>query len=173
MATATPKDITPSEQAMIDDGREITEKVQQDYFGTDTTYRYIFPDDITWVEFKVMNEGDRARYQRETLREVTVRKQSGDTSLQVDPAKEREILLDNAYQDWNLLKGDVPAPAGKANFKAWREKANPKLIDEMMKCVRENNPFLITDNMNEEEILREIDDLNRKLDMVRETNRGK
>lgn len=166
MPVPTVKDPSLNEQAMLADGRAITEAVQEDYFGTDETYRFMFPDGITWIEFKVMTEGDRGKYQHETLREVTVRKTTGDTSLQVDPAKEREVLLDRHYRDWNLIHNGAPAPSGEAQFKAWRLKANPKLIDDIVACVREHNPFLITDNMTVEEIDKEIDRLNTMRDLV-------
>src|SRR4051812_3892522 len=67
--------------------------VYEDYFGFAETQRWYFPDGKQYIEFQRMNEGERARFQKMTTRDVTVIRGSGDAKVKMDPATERHELI--------------------------------------------------------------------------------
>jgi hypothetical protein len=149
----------------------IEAQVQQDYFGFSSTTRFTFPDGLTFVELKSMNEGEKAEYQRRTQRDLVVERQSGNARVKVDPASERHALLETCIVDWNLLKQGAPFPYSVRNLREWLRVANPRIVEDIEKDIRKANPWLLAD-MTVEDIDKEIENLQEMRKVAEERERG-
>src|SRR6478735_10304874 len=134
------------------------ERVIENYYGFSETHRFTLPDGVQWIEYKVMDEGKRSMFQKLTNKDITLRRQSGDASIKVDPAEERKVLLQQSITDWYMLKPKrgvenprvesdfEPAPfsIGRegAEFEQWLAKANPKVVDDLEFTIRKANPWM-------------------------------
>jgi hypothetical protein len=144
------------------------EPVFVDYFGFEEEGVFTFPDGKTKIWYRAMNEGDRARFQRETNRDVALERNTGNARIRTDPAGERKALILASCTNWNLHKKDpqsgqmVPVPfsgqTAGSTLGQWLEKANPKLVDALEEAIRKINPWLVGD-MSLEDIDREMDRL--------------
>lgn len=124
-----------------------------DYFGFDIKYKYVLPDGKQWIEYKVLSEGDLARYQKLLKRDVVVEKQTGDARIKIDQVEERHALLMVAVTSWFLVKKDqrsgkflpVPFSNGKPGTEVdkWIQVANPEIIADLAEQTRKVNPFLL------------------------------
>lgn len=126
-----------------------------DYFGFDIRHKFIMPDGKQWIEFKTLNEGDLAIYQKELNRDVMVEKTTGNARIRINQVEERHALLGVAVTGWHMMqrhpaRGWLPAAfsnSGKGStFRQWLAKADPALVAELEKAVREQNPFLLQAN---------------------------
>lgn len=152
-------------QDTIDQLGVINDEGVEDYFGFDEFGEFYFPDGKTWMKFKVMSEGDRAKFQRITNKDIKISKNSGDASIPTDVAAERHQLIKSSVIDWNLhtknhTNGRLePVPfslsSGRLNLEVWLSRANPKLVDDLELAIRKANPWLQSD-MTVEEIDKEI-----------------
>jgi hypothetical protein len=77
------------EANMVAAGVSPTEDVYEDYFGFDDNRTVTLPDGKSFVEFKVMNEGDRKKYLNAQNKKVTIRKGSGDAEMELSPGNEQ------------------------------------------------------------------------------------
>lgn len=145
--------------------------VQQDYFGFQATEKYYFPDGLTWVEFSIMNEGDRLKFQRKTGRDITLDRRSGDAKMKMDPGTERHELIKTCLVNWNLSRNGQPQPFGEAALRDFLTLANPKVIDEIEKAIRKANPWLLGE-LSVEDIDKEIADLQEMREVAVERERG-
>lgn len=140
----------------------------EDYFGFDAFETFNLPDGQQWIKFKVMSEGDRARFQRMTNKDIKIAKNSGDASIATDVAAERHELIKSSVVDWYMFARSVPGgpmeqvqfslSSGKLNLQSWLSKANPKIVDDLELAIRQANPWMQAD-MTVEEIDKEIDRL--------------
>lgn len=148
-------------------GAEV-EQVFSDYFGFEEEGEFTFPDGKTKIWFKAMNEGERSRFQRETNRDVSLERGSGNARIKTDPAGERKALILASCTNWNLHRKDpasgrmVPVPfsgqTSGSTLAQWLERANPKIVDALEEAIRKVNPWLVGD-MSLEDIEREIERL--------------
>lgn len=134
-----------------------------DFFGgVEDTAKFYFPgQDTQYIEFQIMNEGMRKRYQRKTSRDIKVDRRSNQAQIGIDPAGDRESLLEETVLDWYIIdvKGTGrPVPFSKPTFRNWLNKANPVLIDKLELAIRTANPWM-QDEMEPEAIQEEIDRL--------------
>jgi hypothetical protein len=142
---------------------------QVDYFGFEETHRWYFPDGITYVDIKVLDEGTKSMFQKKTQRDVTLERGSGNARFAMDPAEERHELIKASVYDWNLIRGGQPIPLStnasnnKANLVKWMESANPVLVENLEKFIREKNPWL-QGEMSSKDIREEIDRLEKLYD---------
>jgi hypothetical protein len=162
-------------------GVSVEEPVYEDYFGFEETRTWYFPDGKQFISFKVMNEGDKARYQRATNRDITLSRQTGDAKIKSDPADERWELLQTCVTGWNVFRKNpstgkyepVPFSAGKGGtFAQWLGKANPKLVEKLEFEIRLANPWLQGD-MSVEDIDSEIERLNEMREQAVKREQGK
>jgi hypothetical protein len=142
------------------------EPIWVDYFGFDETHEFTFPDHRSKIYYKAMNEGDRAKYQRETNRDVQLERNTGNARIKTDPAGERRALIVSCVTGWNLKRNvngvmqDVPFSKGSkgANLEQFLDRANPKLVDALEEAIRKANPWLVGE-MSLEDIDQEIERL--------------
>lgn len=145
--------------------------VQQDYFGFQSNEKFYFPDGVTYVEFAVMNEGAKAKFQKLTQRDLVVERQSGNARMKVDPSQERHELIRSSVTGWNLLRNGQPVDFNPRQLKDFLELANPKLVEDLEIAIRKANPWLM-DEMKVEDIDREIENLQQMRDAAVERERG-
>jgi hypothetical protein len=144
---------------------------QEDYFGFSETHRFYFPDKVTFIEFKSMNEGDKAKFQKMTQKDLVLERQSGNARMKVDPATERHELIRTCVVDWNLTRGGAPVKFSDVQLRDFLKLANPKLVEDLEKEIRKHNPWLLQD-MTVEDIDREIENLREMRKVAEERERG-
>jgi hypothetical protein len=151
------------ESAMREAGESTETKVQDDYFGFDAAQRCMLPDNISWIDHQIFNEGKRRKYLNAINRDLRIQKTTQDALISVRPGDERYALLKEAIVGWNLVARDGnPVPFNGGTLNEFLEKANPKIIDHIEKHVRLANPWLLAE-MSIEDIEREIEQLNELL----------
>ncbi len=144
---------------------------QADYFGVDETFRLTLPDGTSWVEHKVMTEGDRRSFLKKTNKAVKLDKR-GDATINVAPGEERAALLEAALIDWNLMRGGEPIPFSSSSLRLFMDKADPKIIDLIEKDVRSKNAWL-NQNLTVEAIDEEIASLQQTREELLQEEAGK
>lgn len=156
-----------------------TEPQFTDYFGFKATEKFYLPDGKTYIEFDVMNEGAKARFQKLTSRDLRVQRTTGDALLKMDPGAERHALISESVTGWNLMrrapKGEARwehAPFDKSNLNRFLDSADPRIIEDLEKEIRKANPWLM-DEMSVEDIDKEISNLQELREKAVEREAGK
>lgn len=144
---------------------------QADYFGFAESHKYIFPDGVSYIEFTSMNEGQKAKFQKSTSRDLVLERQSGNARMKVDAAEERHALIKETCVGWNLTRNGQPIPFGRVQLGDFLTLANPKIIEDLEKAIRKANPWLLGE-MSPEDIQREIDNLEEMKKVAEERERG-
>lgn len=134
-----------------------------DYFAFDEDLIFKLPDGKQWISYKPLTEGGRARYEAKTSRDVKFNRRTDDAAIKMDAASDRHELLKASVTGWNLVrktgKGFQPVPfsvgSPGANFEQWLDKANPKIVNDLVSAIRQANPWM-TDEMTVEMIDEEI-----------------
>lgn len=138
------------------------ESSYEDYFGFEETKKWYFPDGKQFIEFKVMNEGEKARFQKLTNSDIVVERGTNNARLKVDAAAERHALLQTSVVGWNLYRQGKPVPFSNgtpgSTFMQWLTNTNPKLVEDLEREVRKSNPWLM-DEMSVEDIDKEMANL--------------
>lgn len=149
---------------------------REEYWGFDETKRWYFPDKVQYIEYKIMNEGDKAKFQRQTNRDVVLDRKSGDARFRMDQASERHALLEACVTGWYLFRNGAEVLFVKGSpgtsFSQWLNSANPKLVEELEFDIRKSNPWLQSE-MTVEEIDKEMDRLRELRQQVVEREEGK
>lgn len=144
----------------------------EDYFGFGSTLRWHFPDGKQWIEYQVMNEGQKQKFQKQTSRDINVDRASGSARFRADIAADREALILNSVVAWNLMrKGTsgnwevVPFSGGSpgSTLAQWMKGANPRLIEDLEREIRDANPWL-----NAEMEITQVDEEITRLQELRE-----
>ena len=154
----------------------------EDYFGFDEFGTFMLPDGKQWIKFKIMSEGDRAKFQRLTNKDIKITRGTGDASINADVAAERHELIKTSVVDWYMFGRENPSapmqqiPFTKSgrglNLENWLSKANPKIVDDLELAIRQANPWMQAD-MTVEEIDKELERLRELRDQVEKTNAAK
>jgi hypothetical protein len=145
--------------------------VQQDYFGFQATEKFHLPDGLSWIEFRVMNEGDKLKFQKKTGRDINIDRRSGDARIKMDPGTERHELIITCCVNWNLTRNGELVPFGDRSIRDFLELANPRVVEDLEKAIRKANPWLLGE-MTVEDIDKEIADLQEMRVVVSERERG-
>lgn len=155
--------------------------VQEDYFGFGAVERFTFPDGKSFIEFQIMNEGQRREFQKKTNRDITFNRKSDDARIKADPAEERWALITSSVTGWNLVRrnprnGQVePVPfskgSGGATLEQFLAHANPKLVDDLEFAIRKANPWMQSE-MSVEDIEKEQTRLEELKQQILERERG-
>lgn len=132
--------------------------VQQDYFGFGKRFKFYLPDGVTYIEYKEMTEGDRAKFQSLTSRDMTLERRSGNARIAVNPAEERHALIKSAVSNWNLKRAGRVCDFSLRMLDDFLQLADPAIIDSLEEEIRKANPWLTSD-MTVEDIDKEIENL--------------
>lgn len=137
----------------------------QDFFsGFGASEKFYLPDGKQYIEFDVMNEGQRSRYQRDTRAPIEIDRRSDKASMIPDQARDRHSLIKYSVTNWYMLTRDqktrqiVPVPFSSANLKNWLEVANPKIIEDLGAAIRKANTWMLED-LSIEDIDKQIEEL--------------
>lgn len=145
--------LSPTERNMQAAGIAIDAPAFEDYFGFDEKSKWYFPDGVQYIEYKLMDEGARAKYQKNTSRDIRLFKTSGDASVKMDPASERQILMETSVVGWHILRMNTktqkvePVPFGSnassgSAFGQWLMTANPKFVSDLERDIRKANVWM-------------------------------
>lgn len=150
-----------------------------DYFGFKATEKFWFPDGKTYIEYDVMNEGAKARFQKLTSRDLRVQRTTGDALLKMDPGAERHALISESVTGWNLMRRNPKddsrwehAPFDQSNLRRFLEGTDPRIVEDLEKAIRKANPWLM-DEMSVEDIDKEISNLQELRAVAVEREAGK
>jgi hypothetical protein len=150
--------VAAMEDAMRERGEVVEYKVQQDYFAFDNERRFMMPDGVSWIDYQVLNEGQRCKYLNRINRDLTIKAATKDAVMRMAPGDERRALLEEAIVGWNFARSGKPVQFNKQNLSEFLQKASPKIIDLIEKEIRLANPWLLAE-MSLEDIDREIEQL--------------
>jgi hypothetical protein len=150
--------IETAEDRMRAAGAATTTPAQVDYFAFEETEQVFLPDGTSFVEIKVLTEGDRKKYQNKLNRDVKLERTTGDAIMQMATGEERHALLESAIVGWNLMKNGRPIPFQASTLKEFLNSANPRIVDIIEKAVRKSNPWLMAD-LSVEDIDKQIAEL--------------
>ena len=152
--------------------------VQDDYFGFGAEERFVFPDGVTYISFRIMNEGQRKKFQKSTNRDIKFNRATNDASIKADPAEERWQLITSSCIGWNLVRRNPttltldPIMFNGKLLEQWMEAADPKLVDDLELAIRRANPWLQAE-MTIEELDKEMERLSDLRKTLVERDRGK
>jgi len=130
--------------------------VYADYWGTDETHKHFLPDGTQYFEFKIMNEGDKAKFQKLTNSDLVVDR-NNTARVKMDPVAERHTLIKTSVTDWLLFKDSQPVAFSKQLLEKWLEVAPPKIVEDLEHAIRMANPWMqaeMTVEMIDEQIER-------------------
>ena len=159
----------------------------QFYWGTNETDRFTLPDGVQFFEFKPMNEGAKAKFQKMTNKGLRLNQQTQDATIDVDPANERWTLIKESVVGWKLFQRDKNDPRGYSEYPAAVDDDNrrkrqieeiltnfdAKVIQDLEFKIRIANPWMQSD-MTIEGIDEELDRLTklRKQKLEEEAGEG-
>lgn len=146
--TAEGQAIERQNQDLVSRGESIeaTKPINLFGFGTQTKH-YYFPDDVQYIEYKVMNSGMRDEYEKRTSREVRIQNVSKDMKLRLDPAADRAAILEVSIVGWNILQEDgvTSLPFSKSALRDFLKAIDPSYTVELEMQIRKDNPWLMGD----------------------------
>lgn len=148
----------------------VVEQAPADYFGFQATETFTLPDGKQFIEFSIMNEGQKAKFQKMTSRDLVIQRNQ-DARMKMDPANERHELIRSSVTGWNLYRGGQPIPFTERNMKDFLELADPRIIEGLEKAIRKANPWLLSE-MKSDDIREEIKNLEEMLEVALERERG-
>lgn len=163
---------------------EVVIEIYEDYFGFGQTNKWYFPDRKQYIEFQVMNEGQRKEFQKLTNRDIKVNRATQDATLKADPAEERHALITTSVVGWNLRRRNAqgameavafsksgPQTRGPGTLEQWLAVADPKLVDDLEFEIRKSNPWMQSE-MGSEDIRKELDRLQELYEQALEREKG-
>lgn len=143
------------------------EESYEDYFGVEDDLIWYFPDQRQFISYSVMNEGQKAKFQKQTSSDLMVMRATGDAKMKVDTAAERWALINAAVVGWNIMRKNKSGQWESVAFSKdspgstlfqWLNTANPKHVENLEKAIRNANPWLLGE-MTVEDIDKELANL--------------
>jgi len=140
----------------------------QDFFSPFLSYeKYILPDGIQTVTFKIMSEGDRMKYQGKTNKPININRRDDSASIKPDLANDRLVLIELSVTDWTLMRKSsdnewIPVVFSSANLHNWILTTDPKIVSGLERAIQKANPWMQAE-MSVEDIKKEIADLEEML----------
>lgn len=168
--TTIPQEPTFASEAGVG-GQQTDAPKQADYFGFRSTEKFMFPDGITWIEIRRMNEGEKKEFQDKTSSDMVLERKSGDARVTMKQGTQRHELLKASIVDWNLVREGRPVPCQRVQIGDFLTLADPRLIEDLEKAVRKINPWLMAE-MTVEDIEREIGNLEEMLEIAKKREAG-
>lgn len=156
---------------MADSGHRVEDVQEIDYFGFSSEERWYFPkqdrlpeEHKQYLVIKRMSEGDKARFQKTTNRDIRIQRTTGDARMSVDAVAERHELIRISVVGAHVkLRG----PDGQLRFDDKKpdviisrllDGGDPDVVQQLEKAIRDLNPWMRTE-MSDEEIDKEIERL--------------
>ncbi|ADD80806.1 pre-TMP frameshift protein [Rhodococcus phage ReqiDocB7] len=164
--------VEATHQNMVDAGVRVETPQIVDYWSFSTTERFMLPDGVQYIEFKKMTEADKTEFQAKTNRDIRVQSTTKDIKLRMDPGLERRVLLDICVTGWLFYRPSTrPQDNGalvqigwdKRLWAEWLTKADPEIVQNLEKAIRDANPWM-RQQATPEEIKAEIASLQEQLE---------
>lgn len=127
----------------------------EDYWSFSQKERFMLPDGKQWIEFNVMNEGQKSSYQKKINKDIKFNRKSGDASIKSDVADERHALIETSVTDWYMVQGRNQVSFSVQMLRNWLNIADPRIVESLEVAIRKANPWLLGD-MTLEDIDEEI-----------------
>jgi hypothetical protein len=131
-------------------------QARTEYWGTDERFRYEL-EGGQFFECKVMNEGDKTKFQKSTNQDLTIGRDQ-TAKIKMDPASERHQLIKASVVGWVLYKDGLVVDFNTRILEQWLQVAPPKIVEDLEFVIRKNNPWMQAE-MTTEEIDKEIERL--------------
>lgn len=128
-----------------------------DYWGSEQYEKFFLPDGRQYFEFKVMNEGEKTKFEKMTNQDLIVNRDQS-ARVKVDPSEQRHSLITTSVTGWYLFKGGEIVAYSSQLLRKWLEVADPKVVADLEFAIRMANPWMQSE-MSVEEIDKEIDRL--------------
>lgn len=154
-------------------GPESEDTAEPQFFGeSQRTERWFLPKSKKqYVEFRIMNEGDRKKWQRKTSRDFNVNRRTQEARIAVDPVADREALFEAVIVSVNVFGPDGQPINFGTNFSRgsvfaqWLDRQDPEISDKLEVTIREAHPWM-QDDMKPEDIREEITRLEKLLEVA-------
>lgn len=143
------------DEEQVHEGIPVETEVFEDYWSFSATEKYMLPDGKQWIEFNIMNEGQKSSYQKKINRDIKINRKSGDASIRSDIADERHALITTSVVGWSMKQGGNWVAYSTQMLNNWLNVANPKIVEALEFAIRKANPWLQGD-MSIEDIDEEI-----------------
>lgn len=132
------------------------------YWGVDEYDKWFLPDGIQYFQFKIMNEGEKVKFEKLTNNDLIVNRDQS-ARVKVDPSEARHALIKTCVNGWYLFAPDATGQLAEAAFakpllEKWLQVADPKIVEELEFAIRLANPWMQSE-MSVEEIDKEIERL--------------
>lgn len=145
-------------EMMTESSVENSTPVIANYWGVKEERKHFLPDGTQHFVFKIMNEGDKVKFQKMTNQDLIVNRDNS-ARIKMDPATERHQLIETCVTGWKLYMPDgAEAKFSSAMLKNWLTEASPKLVEDLEFAIRKANPWMQAD-MSLEEVDKELDRL--------------
>lgn len=123
-----------------------------DYFsGFGRSEKFFLPDGVQYIEFSLLNEGQKTKFQKETRSSINIDRKTDKASIMPDPSRERHALIKASVCDWNMFSRDrqtgskVAVRFSNMNLETWLRQGDPKIIAELEAAIRKANPWMLDD----------------------------
>lgn len=163
-----------AQSAAVANGVQLTERIRHDYWSNEETFKFYFPgqedlneEDKQYIEYKKMNEGMRTRFQKVTNKGVVIERASNNARMGMDPAGDRQALIEISVTGWNLFRNGDPLKYSGANLHIFIQQADPYLVDKLEEAIRKHNPWMAA-QISSEEIRTQIKDLEEQYTAAKE-----
>lgn len=149
--SAEERAVAEQEQELIARGEPTTVQKPINFYSFGSqTQTFMLPDGIQYIEYKPMTSGMRDDYEHRTQRKISVHQASKKMDMNLDPAKERQALLEISVVGWNLLKPNkdgelVPHPFSAPALREFLRMVDPAIVMELEQEIRKANKWLIGD----------------------------
>lgn len=133
-----------------------------DVFGGSITDKVELGDDVSWIEVKRMNEGERRKYLSAIQRPMKVSK-TGEAEINFNPGADREALLQATIIDWNIMANDEEFVFSTNAVRIFMNSADVSIVDKVEEAARNINPWLL-DEVSVEQLDDQIEELTKMRD---------
>lgn len=153
---------------VITDDSGVEEYIDTYSFGG--TKKFEFNNGKQWIEFKQMNEGQKANYERLTNRDLTVNRKTEEARIKMDVAGDRHTLIMLSVVGWHIFTRGVngwdSVSFNKTMLENWLQVAPPEIVSDLEDAIREANPWMGTEDLTVEQIDEQIADLQKERDKL-------
>ena len=112
-----------------------------DYWGVDEFHEYYLPDGVQYFRFKIMNEGDKTKFEKMTNQDLIVNRDQS-ARVRVDPSEQRHTLIKTSVVGWHLYKDGQFVDFNTHVLEKWLTVAPPKIVEQLEFAIREANPWM-------------------------------
>lgn len=154
--SAESRAIAQQEAELVAQGKPTVADKPMNFYGFgSSTEQFMLPDGIQYLEYKILNSGERNEFEQKTQRRISVHQASKKMDMNLDPVKEREVLLSLSVVGWHLFKPNkdgelVPHPFSKPALNEFLRVIDPAIVVDLEQTVRKANKWMMGDSVLED-----------------------